>query len=301
MLHINHSSGDLVADRRAAYADALARERCFAEAAEVMEQVLELAPRWAAGWGMLARYHEEQGRRDAAIAAWQQVGELDPAGIFGARLALAAHGVAEPEADKAYVAALFDDYAPRFERSLVDKLGYRVPELLGALMRDSGFVHGGLARDLGCGTGLMGPVLRGMVERLEGVDLSARMLGEARRKGLYDRLVQADLLDYLATEPEQADLITASDVLNYVGPLPPVLAAAWGGLARGGRFAFSLEAHDGAEAVAVRPSLRFAHGHAAARAECERAGFDILVERETVLRSDRGQPVAGYLMVLGKR
>ena len=60
---------------------------------------------------------------------------------------------------QAYVRALFDQYAPRFEFALVDDLGYRGPALLfkavlsvRAAARKPAFFK--RAIDLGCGTGL---------------------------------------------------------------------------------------------------------------------------------------------------
>jgi predicted TPR repeat methyltransferase len=89
----------------------------------------------------------------------------------------------------AFVEALFDEYAPNFDVSLVEKLGYRVPELLAAAIEAQApgrrFVR---AIDLGCGTGLMGEQLRASVGDLIGYDISAEMLAQADAKGIYDRL-----------------------------------------------------------------------------------------------------------------
>ena len=89
---------------------------------------------------------------------------------------------------QAYVARLFDDYAWRFDKHLIKNLGYRAPaliaEALSAVAPDRRFA---LALDLGCGTGLMGEALRGRVDRLTGVDLSAAMIAKARERGVYDR------------------------------------------------------------------------------------------------------------------
>ena len=292
-------SGDLVADRRAAYAEALARSGDLAAAAELMAQALEIAPGWVAGRSLYARYLADSGARAAAIAEWQLVADTDSAGIFGAKLALAALGAAEPEPDPRYVAALFDDYAPRFETALRDKLRYRTPEALVEALQATGFSGAMRTLDLGCGTGLMGVALGGLAGTLEGVDLSGRMLAEARAKGIYARLVEDNLLAFLGAEETPADLIVAADVLNYLGPLGPVFAAVRPKLAQGGRFAFSLEAHDGAEELVVGDSLRFRHNGAAARALAHQAGFRVLHFAETVLREDRGVPVRGALVVLG--
>lgn len=295
---LQHSSGDLVADRRAGYAEVLASEREYAEAAEVMAQALGLAPGWAAGWNNLGRYLEEAGRLDAARTAWQRSAELDPDGCYGAALKLAAYGEVMPGSSAAYVETLFDDYASRFETSLVDRLAYRVPsELAGMLSR---FVPGRVrvALDLGCGTGLMGVQLRSMADRLEGIDLSEAMLAEARWKQVYDVLHKAELAAFLAGWEGPGDLITATDVLNYTGALPPVLAAVRRRLAPGGVFGFSLETFDGPGALVLRSSLRFQHQPELAVSACIEAGFELLARQETVIRTDRGLPVAGVLLLV---
>ena len=60
------------------------------------------------------------------------------------------------------------------------------------------------ALDLGCGTGLCGPLVRPMVDRLTGVDLSARMIEKARSLGVYDRLEQGDIVEFLDAPSECA-------------------------------------------------------------------------------------------------
>src|SRR5580700_7794492 len=172
------ASGDLIAERRFAYAKAAAKEGDWSAAAELFEQALELAPHWAAAWFALG---------EALVA--------DPADAQGAmaRLALIGRGDAPRALPLAYVARLFDDYAPRFDKHLTDNLGYRAPSLiaeaLSAVASDRRFAS---ALDLGCGTGLMGEALRRRVDRLAGVDLSAAMIAKARDRGIYDRLVVGD-------------------------------------------------------------------------------------------------------------
>ena len=123
------------------------------------------------------------------------------------------------------------------------------------------------------------------------------MIEVGRRKGIYDRLERADLTSFLAGHPGGADLISAADVFNYCGTLPPIFAAAAKALRDGGLLAFSLEAHDGPEPMVLRPSLRFAHQREAARAALVAAGFDIVCFDEGVLRFDRAEPVAGYFVL----
>jgi predicted TPR repeat methyltransferase len=299
---IQYSSGDLVADRRASYAAALAAERAFAEAADLMVQALEMVPQWVAGWNLLGGYREAAGDIAGAVAAWTQLLQLDAKGLFGAALKLAAHGAGgSSEAAPAYVEALFDDYAPRFEDSLVARLGYRTPEALEQAIRAAMAARNigrfGRALDLGCGTGLMGERLRALVDRLEGIDLSANMLGEARRKGIYDRLEKADLKAVLDTEQASADLIVAADVLNYVGTLEAPLASASRALRRGGIIAFSLETHGGSEPVRLGTSLRFQHAVEPTLRMCRAVGFEVVNAEPLVIRMERGAPVDGVIVL----
>ncbi|WP_404402871.1 class I SAM-dependent DNA methyltransferase [Pelagibacterium halotolerans] len=297
------SSGDLIADRRSQYAKMLAESGDFAAAAELMAQALESVPDWAAGWMMLGGYWHEAGDTGAAIAAWQEAAARDPEGTLGAQMRLAAHGVGDlaPEAQEAYVEALFDAYAKSFEESLVGKLDYVVPDLLfgliGEAMEAAGVTGFARALDLGCGTGLMGERVRALVSHLSGVDLSAGMVAETARKGVYDAVEQGDLLSFLAGSQGQADLITAADVFLYCGELPPIFAAAHDALVPGGLLVFSLEKHAGEEACVLQPSLRYAHGRTAVEEALRVAGFDIVRIVEDTIRTDRGVPVTGLLVV----
>lgn len=298
-----HSSGDLIADRRAGYAKMLADGGDHAAAADLMTQALDLTPDWAAGWELLGSYHEKAGNTGAAISAWRHLEALDDHGVFGATLKLAAHG-AGPAAEGtavSYVEALFDQYAPQFEHSLVDKLGYRVPEMLDDLVTEEmarlGIEQFNRGLDLGCGTGLMGERLRAKVGFLEGIDVSAAMIAETARKGIYDRLQKAELVAALNARRADADLVTAADVFIYCGALPPVLTALVPALQPGGLVAFSLEAHDGEEPLFLRPSLRYAHGVDATRDMLVVAGLEVLRFETAVLRFDRGAPITGMLIV----
>lgn len=300
------SSGDVIADRRADYARMLAEQGDHAAAAELMGQALDLAPDWAAGWDLAGSYNEKAGNLSAAIAAWRHLEALDDDGVFGARLKLAAHdaGPAGEGTAVGYVEALFDQYAPQFEAALVGKLGYRVPDMLGALVDEEmarlGIAHFQRALDLGCGTGLMGERLRDKVGHLEGIDISAAMIAETARKGIYDSLQKAELVAALNARRADADLMTAADVLIYCGALQPVLAALVPALKAGGLVAFSLEAHEGAEEVFLRPSLRYAHGVEATRNALVVAGLEVLRFETAVLRFDRGAPITGILVVARK-
>jgi predicted TPR repeat methyltransferase len=297
-------SGDDVADRRLDHARGYATAGEPAAAAELMEQALERVPDWAVGWFVLGEFREAAGDRDGAIAAWERATALDPDDRCGAVLRLARLGArAAPDAPPAaHVRDLFDGYAPRFEASLVGKLGYRTPERLAEAIeaRAPGRIFAeGL--DLGCGTGLMARALGPRVGALDGVDLSPAMIEVARASGLYRRLVVDGLDAELGRrDAGSVDLVTAADVFCYLGDLGGVFAAVARVLAPGGIFAFSVEkAGDGGEVV-LRDSLRYGHGRGHVEDAATRVGLTALAVEQTVLRRDRDVDVAGLLGVFTK-
>jgi predicted TPR repeat methyltransferase len=297
MLALRLSSGDLVADRRASYAQMLFEAGDHGPAADLMRDAVMLAPGWAAGWFRLGEMLAEAARPAEAAEAWREALRLDPADRLGATLKLAAAGhvagINAPPA--AFVEALFDQYAADFDAALVERLAYRVPELLAAALEraaPAGFTH---AVDLGCGTGLMAERIAGRASFIEGVDISAEMLRRAGTKGLYGKLTHADLTGF--DMPRGADLVTAADVFMYVGALDTLFARIAASLPPGGVFAFSTEAHEGPEAFVLRESRRYAHSQPYLRRLLAAGGLDVVSFEEATIRMDRGEPLKGYVVV----
>lgn len=304
---ITQSSGDLTADRRAAFARHYAESGDFHAAADLISQALELAPDHLPFLALHGEWLDRAGRAADAAEVWTRMLRLDAQDRFGAQLKLASIGLTEtPDAPPAaYVESLFDDFAPRFETLLVEKLGYHAPQLLADAIlaaldpERQGIRH---AVDLGCGTGLMGERLRRQASFLEGVDLSAGMLKRAAAKRIYDRLEKGDIAApaLAETEPGRADLAVAADVYIYLGDLAPAFALAARLLETGGLFAFTVEAHDGPEDYAIRPSLRYAHGEAYLRRALGAAGFEIVRLERVFLRMDGAERIEGHLAVARK-
>jgi predicted TPR repeat methyltransferase len=293
------ASGDLVADRRFAYAKATAAHGDWSAAAELFEQTLEQAPNWAAAWFALGETREKLGDLDAAAQAFRETLAADPADAQGARARLALIGRADspPELPPAYVARLFNDYAWRFDKHLVKNLGYRAPaliaEALSAMAPGRRFAS---ALDLGCGTGLMGEALRDRVERLAGVDLSAAMIAKARERGVYDEFNIGDAVAPMRERPSAFDLIVAADVFVYVGDLTPLFAAVGTALASDGLFAFSVETFEG-HGFKLEPTMRFAHSRAYLEATAREAGFGSLHIQSASTRREAGAEAAGLICV----
>lgn len=303
------SSGDLLADRRYAYAMASAEEGDHAAAIDLLEQTLALVPHWAPAWLALGDAYLACDQADAAIAAWQKALEAAPDDRLGAKPRLARLGVlpALDSVGEPYIRALFDDYADRFDRHLREGLMYSGPEIiLDAITQAEPEAHYPRVLDLGCGTGLMGEAIRAHqsatgaqsfgMQWLGGCDLSPSMIARARAKGIYDWLAPCSLLDALATH--QADLIVAADVLVYVGDLAPVFAACYAALPKAGLCAFTVQKGDAP--ISLGADLRYAHSADQLKQWAQDYGFTCAVLADCTTRYDRGVPVPGLVCVLRK-
>src|SRR6202166_3829172 len=300
------SSGDLVADRRFDFARDLQLKGDLVAAADLLSQATELAPGFVSAWFTLGEIREQLGERDAAIAAFRKALSADPEDRHGASLHLMLLGAQEFSAmPQAYVRALFDQYAPKFETALVDDLGYRGPALLfKAVLAARAAVHKPAffkrAIDLGCGTGLAATAFAQEADEFIGIDLSPRMIERARLTGLYAELEVTEMVQGLRGRRDaSADLILAADAMVYLADLAPVLQEARRVLMPGGLLAFTVETHGG-EGVILGQGLRYAHGAGYVRRSIEAAGLKLSRLEDLSARNEDNAPVPGLVVVAEK-
>ncbi|MFB2551667.1 methyltransferase [Ensifer soli] len=247
---------------------------------------------------------EKSGDHAAAALAYREVLALDPEDHGGAAVRLAAMGLGETpqKAPDAYVATLFDQHAEVFEDVLVDQLGYHVPVLVRQRLQALSLGPFRHLLDLGCGTGLTGGALRDMTGEMTGIDLSENMVEAAHEKDLYETLYVAEVVDFLDdNEDGPFDIITATDVLPYIGALEPLLFGAADNLDPGGLLIFSTEtlpdtAFDG-QGFKVGPKQRFAHAAAYVTERLDATGFDLVEMTEITVRLEEGAPTPGHLVI----
>ena len=257
----------------------------------------------ARAWFCLGKSAAALGQRDRATDAYRRALTLDPADTCGAGLALAVLGeTALPEiAPERYVAALFDGYAARFENELVGNLHYRAPEILHALFAPHVRLDAKLdIVDLGCGTGLGGAAFQSLARRLDGIDLSPRMIEQARARTIYQDLTVGELVASLgALAPERYDLALATDVLVYFGALGALFGAVARVLRPAGWFLFSVERRvDDDHGFAMHDGHRYMHGRGYILDQAAQAGLSVVVVEETSTRIDRGEPVPSLAVLL---
>ncbi len=300
------SSGDLIADSRYKWALDQAARGDFVAAADILAQTVALVPAFATAWFALGAVRDQLGDRNGAIAAFEQARDADLEDYHGARLQLArlGSGEATPAMREAYVRRLFDQYAGRYDTALTERLAYRGPALLREAIETAMNAAGrkprfGSMLDLGCGTGLAGAAFRPVVDWLTGVDLAPAMITQAQTKGLYDRLVTADIATFLADAANNAarhHLVLAADVFVYANELAPAVAGAARVLAPDGLFAFTVETHQGA-GVRLLPTLRYAHGAPYIRRTLADAGLTPVSIGQAAVRSEKGVPVDSLVVV----
>jgi len=300
------SSGDLVADRRFEFARDLQLKGDLVAAADLLLQATELAPGFASAWFTLGQIREQLGEQEAAIAAFCKAREADSKDRHGASLHLMRLGAEKLSSmPQAYVRALFDQYAPRFETALVDDLDYRGPALLfkavlaarHAVRKPAFFRR---AIDLGCGTGLAASAFAREVDHFTGIDLSPRMIEKARSTGLYAELAVADMLEGLRGRPDAStELVLAADAMVYVADLASLLCEAKRVLVAGGLLAFTVETHDG-DGVILGEGLRYAHSADYVRASIRDAGLALSQLEVLSARNEDNAPVPGLVVVAAK-
>ena len=262
------------------------------EALQCLERSLELDATQASAWSLRGTLLRELGRTEQAIEAYRKalVHGADPerTAFYLAALGAGAQPKAPPPS---YVESLFDDYAEQFEGHM-QALNYAAPQRLVENLDKLPRLFE-RALDLGCGTGLCGSLLRGRVRRIDGVDLSARMVAKTRSLGLYQEVVQDDLLHYLETSGPDYDLVVAADVFIYVGALDRVFDAVARRLTAAGLFCFCVEAGEELQDYALLPSLRYVHAKPYLLRLAQQHGFEVLDCQRHSLRQEQGVPIEG--------
>ncbi len=275
----------------------------FIAARDLFVQVIERVPAWPPAHFHLAKAELALGAKDAAHAALGACLALDPVDRLGAGLLLAQDAVPTASAmPDAYVAALFDEYAPRFDDHLTRALEYRAPNVLCSVLEPQGATGRQYEAflDLGCGSGLMARALAGRFAHAVGVDLSAGMLREAEPTKLYDRLECASILAFLErSSAEIFDLVVAADVFCYVPELEPVFAGVARILRSGAHFAFTIQTHAGKGAI-IGADARVHHAPAFIQDLAMAHGFRVRHNESVSTRKDRGMPVPGAVFLLAK-
>ncbi|MHB1205721.1 MAG: class I SAM-dependent DNA methyltransferase [Rhodospirillaceae bacterium] len=273
----------------------------FAAAAEVLRQGALLAPGLVAILIALATAENALGNVFAAEKVLQRILTVEPGNLEARHLLSAVHGEPVRSVPAGYSRQLFNWYAPKFDRMLSGSLKYRAPEDVVALLAEARPDPQAFSRllDLGCGTGLVAQALAKhyTIAHKTGVDVAEKMIDISREKGLYDVLVHGDAAEALAGARDKFDLVTAIDMLIYVGDLAALMPLIAESLAAGGIFAYSIEVL-GEGKYKLQRTGRFAHTVKYVEDLAAAAGLVPLASRPVTLRLENGADVTGRIGLL---
>lgn len=268
-----------------------------AEALQAHTELLQRDPAHAAAWHQRGGLLKDMGRLPEAAECFRQALAHGGDEALNRFFLASVEGQAAPQAaPRPYVEALFDSYAEEFDQHLTGALNYRTPALLAEAL-PSGWEFDA-ALDLGCGTGLMAPLLVPRCRAIDGIDLSSQMLAKAQQRGQYRRLVHGDVVEFLQQCDERYDLVVAADVFVYIGDLTAVFAGVARVLQPGGLFLMSVEQADAGHDLQLRASSRYAHSAGALQRLAAAHGMTQRVLHAAALREDQGRPVAGWVLLL---
>lgn len=270
------------------------------EASQHFETILGLKNNHFASLNNLAAIQIRLGQREKAVALLERAIAANPkdeASQF--MLQAITQTKKNPHACSTYVNNLFDNYALYYDQHMQGPLAYSLPQQIGRILHRLKFAKSKHSVDLGCGTGLSGVVLRELSERLTGVDISNKMLAQAKTKGIYDELVESELIKFLQKNKQHYDLAVAADVLPYLGELESLFAAVAKRLNKDGFFIFTHEISE-KPGWQLQESARFSHHPDYIKQLCRKHGFTIMVEEKVVARKQEQQGLDVLLYVVAK-
>lgn len=277
----------------------MAKDR-FKDAVSYFEKATELDPSDIATQLNLGSLYLKGDQIEKAILHYQKAATLKPNDPEIQHILSALTGEnTSNTAPAAYVTHLFDQYAPYYDKHLTDVLKYDTPQkIIDALKLEYPHLHDEKwhIADLGCGTGLCGPLLKPFANRLVGVDLSQHMLNYAAEKSCYDELIAEDITTAL-TRFSSLDLIIATDVFTYIGDLDAVFHNAHHALKKEGLFVFTVEKSNQADFI-LQSTIRYAHSKTYLDALIKKHQFQVVRFENMVLRKQKNEPVEGYLVLL---
>ncbi|MGE4065083.1 MAG: tetratricopeptide repeat protein [Rhodospirillaceae bacterium] len=272
----------------------------FDNAAESLKRASDAAPRDKEVLLALADAETSRDQPFGAERALQQLLALEPSDTSARFMLAALHGEALQTPPPDFAREAFDRIALSYDAVFGAAHAYRTPVDAALLLEDTFPDQSTFKKfaDLGCGTGLTAFAMRDAfrIEHATGIDVSARMIEQATPKELYDRLMLGDATETLGALKEQFDLVTAIEILPYVGDLSAMVRSVAASLARNGLFICSIERSD-QPPYALRRTRRFAHDVAYLKDLAQAAGLQFVASRPSPTPRYLGTQSEGELLL----
>lgn len=276
----------------------------FELAREAYSRALKLNPSNHNSAKSLANILNVLGRTDEAITTLKTLISQRPDDATAQHLLAAYDTENTPtRASDVYIKQTFDAFSASFDMSL-SRLKYRIPTLISdkLLVSMDDTASAADILDIGCGTGLCGPLLRPVANSLIGVDLSPKMLQKAEQLKVYDELHESELCTFMQSSDKHFDYIVCADTFVYFGDLQMAFSAAFTVLKPNGYFIFSVEQHHELSKGDYHLQLNGRYSHCATYLNTAllAAGFTVCSIEDVVPRMENGKEVDGALILVRK-
>ena len=268
------------------------------DALDLLNILIKDSPEDALLFNMLGGCYASLGQIDMAIENYEMALTYKPNYAIPQHMLNSLTGNTSKEPPKEYVKNLFDDYAERFDDSLVGQLQYSLPFIIKELILKLNITKSKYKKviDLGCGTGLAGSDLRQISENLTGIDLSENMVAKAKELDIYDSLMVGDIVEKLDSSKEKYDLFVALDVFVYIGEPTSIFNAVKRCSNKNSLFIFSIETQED-EGYSLLKSSRYAHSDSYIL-DVASNGFSLVDSQNVQLRKEGNDWVNGKIYIL---
>ncbi len=275
------------------------------KAMKSLEQAFVCAPHDVKLGSQYAAVLRYQDKVDESIKVYYQILKIDPANeAANFYIKTLEAGISPSKIPTGILKAVYnsEDAAKSFDKSLLQQFDYKAPEVMNKSVREVlGQERNQLdVLDLGCGTGLCGSLLRDVARTLEGVDISANMIEEAKKKAVYDKLSVVDIMEIIDNYENDFDVIIAMDVLCFFGDLSEVYKKCARALRSGGVFGFTVEKGESDQDWTFHNYGNFLHSVDYLNRMGQIVGLKKMKIEEMVLRKELYEARVGYLCVFQK-
>ena len=281
---------------------------CYRDAGEIEQartifgKLVKIVPDYLPALNNLAYLYHLTGEYDQARKVYEQILALDPDHASARYMHSVLIGSPVDVPPQEYIRSLFDHYSETFEENLIEDLDYNLyldlrVKFDSIKQKKRIFDHG---LDLGCGTGLAGEAFRTACIRLCGVDLSRKMIEQAKAKQIYNTLHVDDIISFLNNSKTVYDLFIAADVLIYLGDLHPLFEAVARRSSPDALFCFSTEKTNN-NGWTIQTTGRYAHHPDYVRRTAGDHGWIELLSVETDTRREADSWIRGTLFELTRK
>lgn len=281
----------------------LCNQNRYEAAEQVLRQAVALKPGNIYALQLLMKVLRHQAKSGEALAQINGMLDAEPENVSLRYVRAVLRGEAATAQPEQFISAYFDSCADFYDHAAQYITLYKAPALLFEALRGMPELKGarGLSLlDIGCGTGIAAEAFRDMTARRVGVDLSARMIDKARRRQLYEELYQLDAREFMLGSDRQFDLVIGCDVLGHIGDAAQFLHVARNVLSSKSLLAFTIEKHEGREALRMHPAGHFTHSPHYILALAQEEGYVPVRVEDMVLRMENYFSVPGVMFVLSK-